>query len=669
MTNRFRSEDMTKIGLFAMLEDRQKILSNLHKGGLLEITKISDELSSKTKKTSATETHEKISDHLIHFSHLQTILELAKTKKSFTQNILGYDLIEKVSVPEESTDELLERTETFLDRHQKEIVKAEERYLNFKTSIEEYTEHAKIIKLFSKLKTSLHVVRDTKHTKIIFGTINPLAIENLRKNLRKKIKDRYELIHESVQKTSSVFLLIVLKEDSSNAESIIKSHNGNILLLPKFEDVTNESEKELLIKKPNKFITRKIRSFQDEMEKAVIDITKLRTNFYEEVVVFKELLQIEEEKTEALHKFGDTQKTFVLEGWVESSKVNQLKNEINSATSHDFELIKIKSESMPPTKTSNPKKIKVFEMLVDLYSTPKYKDLDPTFIVGPLFIIYAGFMLTDFVYGFGCFLLGFYLYKSLGKYNEGLKGPGMNILLMGAAAMFFGILTGSYLGDAPKYFFGLSTEQLAIWRDPLADPLYFLIISLAVGFIHLNIGLVMGLIEDIRKKDWKSLISERAIWFALQIGIALWYFKFGLLFAKILLGITLIVIIIYHGPIGLLGITGFMGDIISYARLFALALSTAGIAMTVNLLTELVKGAPFIGFIGATLIFVGGHAFSFLMNSLGAFVHSIRLQFVEFFGKFYEGGGEKFSPFKEKRLYTVPVSKKHWAEIDYGDEE
>ena len=95
-----------------------------------------------------------------------------------------------------------------------------------------------------------------------------------------------------------------------------------------------------------------------------------------------------------------------------------------------------------------------------------------------------------------------------------------------------------------------------------------------------------------------------------------------------------------------------MGDVISYSRLFALALSTAGIAMTVNLLSDMLAGIPYVGFILAAIVFIAGHLFSFLMNALGSFVHSIRLQFVEFFGKFYEGGGDRFAPFQEERVYT-----------------
>jgi V/A-type H+-transporting ATPase subunit I len=111
-------------------------------------------------------------------------------------------------------------------------------------------------------------------------------------------------------------------------------------------------------------------------------------------------------------------------------------------------------------------------------------------------------------------------------------------------------------------------------------------------------------------------------------------------------------IVVMHGPLGLLGISGLMGDMISFSRLFALSLSTAGIALAVNLLANLVSEVPFVGLILAFLIFLMGHTFGFVMNSIGSFVHSLRLQFVEFFGRFYEGGGDKFTPLKEDRYYS-----------------
>ena len=116
--------------------------------------------------------------------------------------------------------------------------------------------------------------------------------------------------------------------------------------------------------------------------------------------------------------------------------------------------------------------------------------------------------------------------------------------------------------------------------------------------------------------------------------------------------VSVVILLKANGIIGLFDLTGFFGDVVSYSRILALGLATGGIAMTMNLLAGLVWGTPYVGFILAGIIFLVGQVFSFAMNTLGAFVHGLRLHYVEFFSKFYEGGGRKFEPFSFKRKYT-----------------
>ena len=412
------------------------------------------------------------------------------------------------------------------------------------------------------------------------------------------------------------------------------------------------------VKDPLDWINNKIDDSDNKTSEVLESIKKLRKEHFKDLVIIREELENLEKRLEVIHDMKNSDNFFVLSTWVPKSDIIKLKSELQERLNERI-IIRTsfpEEEDTPPVKLTNPKWLKPFESLTELYALPNYRDLDPTFIVGPIFLIYAGFMLTDFVYGLMLLVGGFFVIRKFGKYNPGMKMLAINIFWIGFFAMLFGLLTGSYLGDAPKYFFGMTSEQLAIWKDPLTDPLYFLIISLSVAVVHLNVGLVLGLIEDIRKRAWKTAVSERGIWFLLQVSILLLYLKVGLI-GKLLLGLTVLLVIIFHGPIGVLGITGFMGDAISYSRLFALALSTAGIALTVNLLADLLKGTPYIGFILAGIIFIAGHLFSLVMNALGSFVHSLRLQFVEFFSKFYEGGGDKFEPFREERFYTEVKGK------------
>jgi V/A-type H+-transporting ATPase subunit I len=410
--------------------------------------------------------------------------------------------------------------------------------------------------------------------------------------------------------------------------------------LPKVEDLKG-------------WVKKEIKQNRSEQEKVLKSIAGLQKKHLTDSIALREELSLLKERYEVLHNMLDSDNFFIMQGWVINKDLEKVEDALESITNGK---VVVKAEDPTPeeqekvpVQLDNPKWLRPFEMLTELYALPRYKDLDPTFIVGPIFVIYAAFMLTDAVYGLALFIGGIIIAKKFAKYNEGLKYAMVNIIAMGAICTIFGILTGSYFGDLPQYLFGLEKAP-ALWKDPLADPLYFLIIAIGVAVVHLNFGLILGVIEDVRKKAWKDLVKERLVWFLIQLGVVLMVFKVP--FGKWLFGLTVLLIVVLSGPLGLLSITGLMGDMISYSRLFALALSTSGIALAVNLLANLVLEIPAVGIVAAIIIFIIGHLFGFVMNTIGAFVHSLRLQFVEFFGRFYEGGGDRFAPLKEERVYT-----------------
>ena len=181
-------------------------------------------------------------------------------------------------------------------------------------------------------------------------------------------------------------------------------------------------------------------------------------------------------------------------------------------------------------------------------------------------------------------------------------------------------------------------------------------LAIAVGILHVDSGVIVSLIENLKQKKLKEALIDNVVWFILQGGIVAYYFGFktpGLA----LMGASVLILLYGYKVMGMMHITGFMGDILSYARLLALALATGGIAMTVNLLASMVYPVPIIGIFLTILILLIGHSFNFVMNGLGSFIHALRLHYVEFFGKFYTGGGEKFTPFRAERSLTkVEVS-------------
>ena len=634
----FRSSDMRKANIFAASKDKEKVLDILHESGLIQIIDLKGQDIGLTLSNPGDELKE-ISDKLLRVSRLATIMKLSPMNLTFTQQLFGLELLEKKKIKRKSKAALLKHSIDFLKHNEETLLNIEEENLSLTEKLNLLNDQRKVVELLTNLNIPLDEIEISNKVLFTVGRITSTHIEKFKTECTQELNELCHIDVREEKNKDSIITIISLKKDESKVNLLTKKHSINTFALPDLEEQSV------------KFIDKEINNIEKRKKEIIKEVEDIQNKIFTETIALREELELLKEKYEAIHRMMNSEKFFLVTGWVSENNVKKLEHKISN-----IGIIKLeepKDEDIIPVETTNPGWLKPFEVLTELYSLPKYKDLDPTFIVGPIFVIFAGFMLTDFVYGLGLVILGSFLIKKFGQYSQGLKDISLSILLIGIFSMIFGVLTGSYLGDMMKYINPEWTSgNLAFWGDPLSDPLYFLIISLGVALVHVNFGLIMGLTEDVRKKDYKTLIGDRVVWFILQIGIALWATGFLATLGKTLFGLGVLIKIVTAGPLGLLDITGFMGDVISYSRLFALALSTAGIAMTVNLLADLLSGVPFVGVILAALIFITGHLFSFAMNALGGFVHSIRLQFVEFFGKFYEGGGDRFEPFKENRIYT-----------------
>jgi V/A-type H+-transporting ATPase subunit I len=266
-------------------------------------------------------------------------------------------------------------------------------------------------------------------------------------------------------------------------------------------------------------------------------------------------------------------------------------------------------------------------------------------------------------------------FVKLGKHSPLIKNWAFLGIWLGFSTIVAGILFNGFFGDfIPRFIYGDATQPLydltvmgyQLPIDALRKPLVILVLALVIGLIHLNIGFVVAVYQNIKIGHPHDVLKEQIPWFLLQIGggaligsalLDLWQLSGPLLAIS---GIFTLVgfgaLFVNKGPVGFFDVTGFAGDWLSYARLLALGLATAGMALAFNIVAELMPQiVPYVGVILLPLILIVAHLANLAIQSLGAAIHSLRLQYVEFFNRFYMGGGKKFVPFHIRRKYTEEV--------------
>ncbi|MGB8233433.1 MAG: V-type ATP synthase subunit I, partial [Methanobacterium sp.] len=296
-----------------------------------------------------------------------------------------------------------------------------------------------------------------------------------------------------------------------------------------------------------------------------------------------------------------------------------------------------------------------------MYSPPDYREVDPTILMAIIFPFFFGYCLTDAGYGLIDAIIGLVLFYGLGRNSKLMANVGLILVACGLWAFILGMVTNGFIGDLFSRWItgvGLPTTITAI--DAFVFPQNILLIALIVGVIHINMGLFIGAYNNITRGEVREALGAQIVWFILELGVvlaAVAYLTSGITAAEIFGGpiiiFSLLMLMYLNGPYGVMDVTGFLGTVLSYARLLALCLSTGGIAMTVNILAGLSESLiPVIGIVLAPVIFVGGHIANCAFQSLGAFINSLRLHYVEYFSQFYIGGSRKFRAFRTKRKHT-----------------
>ena len=381
------------------------------------------------------------------------------------------------------------------------------------------------------------------------------------------------------------------------------------------------------------------------------------------------------EKYEVLNRLGMTKNTMILEGYLPEREVTRLVNELEQRFRVAITISEPEEDEDVPVLLENNGFSSPVEPITEMYALPAKKDIDPTPVMAVFYYLFFGLMLSDA--GYGCLMV---LVSALALKKFPLEGNMRKTMKMflysGVSTIFWGALFGTWFGDIVpvicKNFLHRPAPRMAIWFDPVSDPMKLLLFSLGLGILHLFLGLGVHFYQLwTAGKRWDAFCDTAPIYLlvlgAAPVGAGMLTEVPAILntigMYVMLVGVILIILtasrtsknIFARLGGGLYGLynaaSGYLSDVLSYSRLLALGLATGVIGQVVNLLGTIPEN-PIVKGILLFFVFIVGHTLNMAINMLGAYVHTNRLQYVELFSKFYEGGGRAFKPFAVHTKYV-----------------
>ena len=489
------------------------------------------------------------------------------------------------------------------------------------------------------------------YTKTKMGTI-PQATDNAYLDGLKESK--LISVHEVYHTREEIGLLVTYPRKAQQAakEELAKAHFSIVWYA--FEEAPSvELEKNL-----------KAQQAVVDAKKKVLDDLQEEKDLLRKLQLSAEVTYNELQKEQAKNELVNGQHVFVLQGWLTTKAVDdvevQLKEKLGEGE-YVFLPLEIAEEEYEevPTVLENNAFLQPFENLTEMYGLPKYGELDPTPYTAPFYLVFFGMMAADLGYG-ALLWLGTFIMLKFFHFDKGMNRNLKFFHLLSYPVMIWGIIFGSAFGaDLPFQPLSLSKDLITI-----------MILSIIFGVIQIMVGLSLGAYSNLKKKAYVDAYTSHLGWLAIITGIILyvlgsmvlnisWIATIGSSIA-IIAAVAIVVVTVLSsenkwgglasGLYNLYGISGYVADVVSYTRLMALAVSGGSIASAFNMLVGFLP--PVARFTAGIFLIVALQGLNIFLSFLGAYVHGLRLQFVEFFGKFYDGGGHALKPFKTYEKYV-----------------
>ena len=660
---------MQRISICALKKDRKAILEKIQSMGIMEMSQVAEDEDGfeKMDTISARQSFEKKAS--LSESALDILDAYAPEKKSMFASLEGKKLVE--------SDQFAKIT-----AKKEEILEKAERIVACNKEIAEHkAESAKLENQIEALVPWLSLdvpmnCKGTGKTAMLLGTMpGETTLESVYEQIQtgEAQTDAVDVEIINSDQDATYLAVLCLKADAGAVEEALRAAgfakpSQTVHAVPAKETAELKTKIEQLNKKI------------EEIEEEIKGCAKFR----EELKVIGDYYRMRAKKYEILGTLPQSQRTFVISGYIPKKAAGAVEKAIGEHYDCVIDIDEQKEDEEPPTVLQNNAFSSSVEGVLEAYGLPHKGEFDPTTIMSFFYVFFFGMMLSDAAYGAIVAIACFVVLKKYPRMSASMHKSIKLFMFCGLSTIVWGILFSGYFGDAVdvigRTFFGVEVSVPPLWFAPLNDPMKLLIYSMAFGLVHLFVGLGIKGYMQIKDKQYLDFFCDVVLWFIFLIGLIMMLIpsdifasiaQVKIVFPPVLNTLAKALSII--GAVGLLlmsgrssknpvlrlalgaydiyNITGWLSDVLSYSRLLALGLATGVIASVVNQMGSMLGGG-IVGAIGFAIIFVIGHAMNLSINLLGAYVHTNRLQFVEFFGKFYEGGGRPFEPFETDTKYV-----------------
>lgn len=660
---------MQRISICALKKNRKAILEKLQSMGVMEVVSILDEDEDfqRMDTANARSSFDKAAGTADRA--LEILQVYAPEKKSMLSSLEGKSLVDQKKYQQviDSKDTLL-RTANQIQSLDKERAEQKSEILKLENSIESLTP-------WLPLDVPMNYP-GTKHTAMLPGTMpGEVSLEEIYSVLAERTPEAVGVDVNLISAGADGTYLAVfcLKQDVHSVEEALRSRGfakPTQLLAQVPEQAKADMEAE--IERKNEKIAG--------IEQQLIDLSVHR----ESLRLVADYYRVRADKYEILGQLPQSERTFFISGYVPKKQVEKVKKAIEGNYDCVIDVEELKEDEEAPVLLENNRFAESAEGVLKSFGLPAKGEIDPTMIMSIFYVFLFGLMLSDAAYGAIVSIACGAAILKFPRMESSMRKSLQLFFWCGLSTLFWGIMFGGYFGDVvdvvSRTFFGHEVSIPALWFVPLNDPMKMLIYSMLFGVIHLFTGMGIKGYMCLRDKRYMDFFCDVVLWLVFLVGLLIMLIPSDI-FASIaqmkivfppavnalgkwmaILGAVGIVLMsgranknfglrIALGAYDLYNVTGWLSDVLSYSRLLALGLATGVIAQVVNQMGSM-GGKSVIGVIMFIIVFIIGHVFNLAINLLGAYVHTNRLQYVEFFGKFYEGGGREFNPFKANTKYA-----------------